>query len=166
MQVAEVQLLIVAEEQLELQIELEHRLIVMQVLQEVVVLTIDQQEEQTVREQHLAAVQDLLIVERLDQRLEVQEVLQHQAEALDQLDLTRLQVEVQIEVATHQVEVLREALLAEVFLQAEVLAEALLQVEVLLQAEVAALAEVLLEETNKKVDFKLFFQNQLLSLTL
>ena len=141
-------------------------------LQEIVVLMIDQLEERIAQ-----MLLDQLIAERQGLRLEVQEVPQHQVEVVEQLDHIILakvptdvvlhQVEVLLEVAIHQVEVLLEVALAEVLHQVEALAEVvLLQAEALLAAEVAALAEVLLEETNKKVDFKLFFQNQLLYLSL
>jgi len=139
-------------------------------LVEAVGLMIVQLEEQIVQVQlgHLH-----LVAEQLDLQQEVQEVLQRQAEATDQLDLITL-AEALLEEVQHQVEVLAEAIIRQVEVllevvthQVEALAEVVvpLQVEALLAAEVA-LAEVLLEETNKKFDFKLFFQNQLLSLTL
>jgi len=139
-------------------------------LLETVVLMIDQLEEQTVQAQL-----DQLIAETLDQQLEVQEaleVLQLQVEAAERLDLTTL-AEVTLEATILQVEVLAEVaiLQAEALVevathQAEALAEVVVvQLEALLAVEVA-LAEVLQEETNKKIDFKLFFQNQLLSLSL
>ena len=122
---------------------------------------IDQLEERIVQ-----MLLDQLIAERQGLRLEVQEVPQHQVEVVEQLDHIIL-AKVPTDVVLHQVEVLLEVALAEVLHQVEALAEVvLLQAEALLAAEVAALAEVLLEETNKKVDFKLFFQNQLLSLSL
>ena len=161
MQVADQVLRIRIVEQLEHQIELELQQIVLQVLQEVVVLMIDQLEERIVQMRLL----DQLIVERLDQLQEVLEVQQHRVEALDQLDLIKvqvealaevlLQVEVLIEVAILQVEALQEVVLHQVEVLAEV---ALHQVEVLLAAEVAVLAEVLLEKTKKKMISSCFFR--------
>ena len=136
-------------------------------LQEVTVLMIVQLEELIVQMQL-----DHLVTDHQDQQLEVQEALEallHQAEVADQLDHISLQ-EATLEVAILQVEaqaeVLLEAVTLQVEAQAEVVqrqAEALLEVAQLVEAVLVA---VLLEETKKKVDFKLFFQNQLLSLTL
>lgn len=160
MQVAEQVLLtiVVIEEQLELELQqtAAHAL----VPQEAIVLMTDQLEEQTVQ-----VLLKRLTVEQLGQQQEareVQEVLQHQAEATDLITL----VEAILPEVMLQVEVLPEVTPEVVQHQAEVLAEVVLRQAEVPTIEAVALAEVLPEETNKKFGFKLYLQNQFLSLTL